>query len=166
MKRKIMILIIIVVLLSVLTVVATTLLKEDYSFVNAQTSEIMNNISTTLENEFLHMIELDDFAVNSTYGIDTEILENYIIKVPIMNIRADEIAIVKVKDIKDVDNIVKKFNERVTTVQKTFENYLDEQYDLAKNPLVINKGKYILMSISEKNEIIENIFNSYFVSND
>lgn len=166
MKRKIMILIIIVVLLSVLTVVATTLLKEDYSFVNVQTSEIMNNISTTLENEFLHMIELDDFAVNSTYGIDTEILENYIIKVPIMNIRADEIAIVKVKDIKDVDNIVKKFNERVTTVQKTFENYLDEQYDLAKNPLVINKGKYILMSISEKNEIIENIFNSYFVSND
>jgi len=164
MKKKIVILVTIVVL-SILILLAMTFLKDDYSFVNVQTSEIMNNITTTLEKDFPPMLELDDLAVIETYGIDVEILENYIIKIPIMNIRADEIAIVKVKDIKNIGNILKKFNERVVTVQKTFENYLDDQYSLAINPLVVTKGKYVLMSISEKNEIIENIFDSYFVLN-
>lgn len=164
MKKKIVILVTIVVL-SILILLAMTFLKDDYSFVNVQTSEIMNNITTTLEKDFPPMLELDDLAVIETYGIDVEILENYIIKIPIMNIRADEIAIVKVKDIKNIGHILKKFNERVVTVQKTFENYLDDQYSLAINPLVVTKGKYVLMSISEKNEIIENIFDSYFALN-
>lgn len=171
MKRKIVILgaivvVVVVVILILIILLTMILFKEDYSFVNVQTSEIMNNISTTLEKDFPPMLELDDLTVNDTYGIDTGTLESYIIKIPIMNIRADEIAIVKVKEIKDIGHVVKKFNERVLDVQKTFEHYLDDQYNIAKNPLVVAKGNYVLMSISEKNETIENIFNSYFVSND
>lgn len=162
-KKKI-ILIVITALLIVVLLCAQMLLKEDYSNVNVEISEIMNTISQTLNKAFPTMIELDDSNLNSTYGIEPETLEEYIIKVPIINIRADEIAIVKVKDIKYVKDIENKFRERANTIQHTFEDYLDEQYVLTKNPLIISKGKYVLMSVSEKNEIIEEIFNSYFVT--
>lgn len=164
MKKTVLILSIAVILLISIILVIKIQFKDEYPQVTIASNEIMSNISQSLKGEFSQTIEIDDTSLNEMYGIDSSKLDNYIIKVPIMNIRADEIAIIKVKEIKDVNYIVNKFKERASIVQNTFNKYLEDQYELAVNNIIVVKGKYVLFSISEKNEQIENIFNSYFAS--
>lgn len=164
MKKKAWIIIVIILIILVLS--AFLLYNRDnYTNVTVKTVDIMNNISESLDDEMYPMVELDEQGVKDKYDIDIERLDDYIIKIPIMNIRTDEIAIVKVKNIRDVEYVKNKFRERVKMVQGTFEDYLQDQYELAKNPLIISKGRYVLMSISERNDDIETIFKSYFIKN-
>lgn len=162
-KRKLIIFAIAIVVILAIFVIYTQL-RDDYSNVTVTTNEIMDNIFQNLkEDNFSQNTELDDSGISETYGIDISKIDNYIIKVPIMNIRADEIAIIKIKEIKDLSYIVNKLKERANVVQNTFNKYLQDQYNLAVDHIIVIKGKYILFSISEDNEQIENIFNSYFV---
>jgi len=166
MKKKILIItIVILVILVIVAIVLNVYSKDDYSNVNINTTDIMNNISTTLGSDMPSMMQLDEEQVMDEYDLDIIKLENYIIKIPVMNIRADEIAIIKVKDINDIEYTKNKLKDRLINIENIFKNYLQDQYDLAKNPLIISRGKYILMSISERNDEIESIFKSYFVNN-
>jgi len=166
MKNKILIItIIILVLLSITAIVVIIFSRDDYTNVNVDTADIMNNISVSLGSDIPPMMQLDEQQVIDEYNIDVLKLESYIIKIPMMNIRADEIAIIKVKDSNDIQYIKDKLKERLIKIENIFEKYLPDQYELAKIPLIISKGKYILMSISEKNDEIENIFKSYFINN-
>jgi hypothetical protein len=139
--------------------------EKDYSNISIEPDDIMNNIMTKLNSDIPSMIQLDEEEVENKYNIDILKIENYSIRVPMMNIRSDEIAIIKVKDIKDIDYVKNKFNERIKAIQDTFEEYLEDQYELAKNPLLVSKGKYVLMSISDKNDDIVKIFDDCFVVN-
>jgi hypothetical protein len=163
MKNKLLIIIAIVIILSV---VLTVYFKSDkYSNINIETKDIMNNILKGLGNDVPPMMQLDDEQVKDEYNIDILKVENYIIKIPMMNIRADEIAIVKVKNMSDVQYIKNKFGERARLVENTFKGYLQDQYELAGKPLIISKGKYILMSISDRNDDIQNIFENCITNN-
>jgi hypothetical protein len=166
MKNKILIIIIVVIMILIIATITLIIYsKQDYSNVTIDTVDIMNNISTSLGSDIPPMMQLDVQQVTDEYNIDILKLESYTIKIPMMNIRADEIAIIKVKNIDDIEYIKGKLKGRLTKIENTFEKYLPDQYELAKSPLIVSKGKYILMSISEKNDEIENIFKSYFTHN-
>lgn len=166
MKKKLLIVIItVLIIITIIAVVFVTYFKDDYSNVNLNTSDIMNDISENLGNDMPPMMLLEDEQVKDTYDIDVLKLDSYVIKIPIMNIRADEIAIIKVKNIKDIEYVKNKLKVRLANIENIFEGYLQDQYELAKNPLIITRGKYILMSISDKNDEIESTFTSYFDDN-
>jgi len=166
MKNKLLIIIIaILIIITIVAVVFTTYFKDDYSNVNLNTSDIMNDISVNLGSDMPPMMLLEDEQLKDTYDIDVSKLDSYVIKIPIMNIRADEIAIIKVKNIKDIEYVKNKLKVRLGNIENTFERYLQDQYELAKNPLIITRGKYILMSISDKNDDIESTFTNYFDNN-
>ena len=163
MKKKFLIIIIaILIILIILVLIYVKYFKNDYPDVTLSTSDIMTDMVTKLGNEVTPMMTLDEQQVKDIYDIDALKLENYVIKIPMMNIRADEIAIIKVKNMKDVEYVKNKFKIRVKNIQNTFEGYLEDQYELAKNSLIISLGKYILMSVSDKNDDIETVFKSYF----
>jgi len=163
MKKRIIIITAILIILIIAILVFITYFKNDYSGVNVDTKDIMNKISVSLGSDIPPMMLLDEQQVIDTYDIDISKVENYVINIPIMNIRADEIAIIKVKNINDVEYIKNKLNDRLLTIQSTFERYLQDQFELSKAPLIIVRGKYILMSISENNDKIETAFESYFI---
>jgi len=147
------------IIITILAVVFVIYFKDDYPNVTLNTSDIMSKIS---ENDVTPMILLDEQQVKDIYGIDVLKLENYVIKIPMMNIRADEIAILKVKNMDDVEYIKNKLKVRIENIQNIFKGYLQDQYELSKNSLIISRGKYILMSVSDKNDDIGTIFKSYF----
>ncbi len=166
MKNKhLKITILITISIIMLATIIIYLKSDNYANVNIETDYIINSITNELGNDMPSMIKLDDEQVINEYKLDISKIADYIIKIPMMNIRADEIAIVKVKDINDVNYIKNKFRERVTIIESTFKGYLQEQYELTKNPLIISKGKYVLLSISDRNDDIQNIFNNCIVNN-
>jgi len=104
------------------------------------------------------MIDLSAAELKAMYGIDANILADYTVKAPLMNVKTNEIGIFKVKNAKDVATVKKGMEKRAADVQKTFEQYLQDQYEIAKNYKIVTEGDYVLFLISESADDLEKAF--------
>lgn len=119
-------------------------------------SELMGKVLSSIK--FNDMTDLDSGTIKDLYGINTEELEEYSVKVPLMNVKATEIAILKVKDEKKVQDIKNGIMNRQKKLEKSWEHYLPDQYDLVKNYTLEVKGKYIIFIIHEDAQKAKEIF--------
>lgn len=108
------------------------------------------------------LIELQSDQVKDFYNLDTEKLEEYSIRIPMMNVKTNEIAILKVKDAKDVPAVESAVKGRAENVKKQFEHYLPDQYENAKNYKLVTKGNYVLLVISDKADELVKVYDTFF----
>ncbi|KMY48679.1 DUF4358 domain-containing protein [Peribacillus loiseleuriae] len=108
------------------------------------------------------LIELQPDEVKEIYNLDPEKLDEYSIRIPLMSVKTNEIAILKVKDAKDVPDVESAVKQRVENVKKQFEHYLPDQYENAKNYKLVTKGNYVLLVISEKADELVKVYDSFF----
>ncbi|MCE5172759.1 DUF4358 domain-containing protein [Paenibacillus profundus] len=108
------------------------------------------------------LIELQADMVKELYHLDLALLEEYTIRIPMMNVKTNEIAILKVKDAKDIPAIETAIKQRASEVQKQFETYLPDQYENAKNYKLVTKGNYVLFVISENADELVKTYDSFF----
>lgn len=104
----------------------------------------------TLEN-FISMFE----------GLDADMIEESTFNIPMM-IQSNEVDIVKVKDSKDVETVKAALEKRLKNVQDSFEHYLPDPYELAKNGKVVVKGNYVMLIIDEDVDKAIEIFEGFF----
>ncbi|MFX3636560.1 MAG: DUF4358 domain-containing protein [Candidatus Pristimantibacillus sp.] len=108
------------------------------------------------------LMTMDADMMKDTYAIDASLLEEYSIRFPMMNVKATEIAVFKVKNSKNIDAVKEGMAKRAAGIQKQFETYLPDQYENAKNYKVVTNGNYVLFIISESASDLEKAFNTYF----
>ncbi|MFF2752454.1 DUF4358 domain-containing protein [Psychrobacillus sp. NPDC058041] len=108
------------------------------------------------------LMELKSDQVKDFYNLDPEKLEEYSIRIPMMNVKTNEIAILKVKDVKDVPAVESAVKERAENVKKQFEHYLPDQYENAKNYKLVTKGNYVLLVISDKADELVKVYDNFF----
>mgnify|MGYP003423233135 FL=1 len=108
------------------------------------------------------MMELTGEQVQEVYNIDPEKLEDYAIRIPMMNVKSNEIAILKVKDTADVPAVEEAVKQRAATVQQQFETYLPDQYENAKNYKLVTKGNYVLFVISDQADELVTEYDRFF----
>lgn len=125
---------------------------------NISTKEVYANVTKDLE--AAKQIPMDGDLFKDNYGIDTSILEDYNVMMPMMIVKARECAIFKVKDVKDIPKVVDGINKRLNTLENTWKQYLPDQYELVKNKKIIQKDKYILFVIDEHADKIVQNFNN------
>ncbi|MWC27896.1 DUF4358 domain-containing protein [Paenibacillus sp. MMS18-CY102] len=126
--------------------------------------EMTTDMLTKVESP--RLIPLEGDMVKDMYHLDPALLDQYSILTPMINLKTDEIAVLKVKDAKDLPTIEAAVKQRAVDIQKTFEHYLPDQYENAKNYKLVTKGNYILFVISdaEPSGKLEAAFNSYFTA--
>ena len=108
------------------------------------------------------MMELTGEQVQEVYNIDPEKLADYAIRIPMMNVKSNEIAILKVKDTADVSAVEEAVKQRAATVQQQFETYLPDQYENAKNYKLVTKGNYVLFVISDQADELVTEYDRFF----
>lgn len=108
------------------------------------------------------MMELTGEQVQEVYNIDPEKLADYAIRIPMMNVKSNEIAILKVKDTADVLAVEEAVKQRAATVQQQFETYLPDQYENAKNYKLVTKGNYVLFVISDQADELVAEYDRFF----
>lgn len=128
--------------------------------VNVKVEEITEKITETLE--YGAMIELDAETLLQFYELDAELLEAYDANIPMMNVTTQEYSVFKVKDAKDMDTVMAAIEKRATAVQKSFEQYLPDQYENAKNYYAEAKGNYAIFVIHENSDAAKEIFQGFF----
>jgi len=110
------------------------------------------------------LMELEADMVGQLYHLDLALLEEYTVRIPMMNVKTNEIAILKVKDVKDVPAVETAVKQRATDVQKQFETYLPDQYENAKNYKLVTKGNYVLFVISEQADELVQTYDTFFAT--
>ena len=123
-------------------------------------NEMVDEMLTKIEQPM--MMELTGEQVQEIYNIDPEKLEDYAIRIPMMNVKSNEIAILKVKDAADVPAVEEAVKERAATVQQQFETYLPDQYENAKNYKIVTKGNYVLFVISDQADELVTEYDRFF----
>jgi len=156
-------------LLLVLTVVLALALsacsnsnKEAAFESNVPPKEMADQILQQIEQPPL--MDMPDDMFQQFYHMDPSILDQYTIRMPLMNVKTNEIAIFKVKEAKDVATVETAVKQRAEEVQKQFETYLQDQYENAKNYKLVIKGNYVLFVISESADDIVKAFDGFFVT--
>ncbi|RIE01152.1 DUF4358 domain-containing protein [Cohnella faecalis] len=108
------------------------------------------------------LIELESDKLKDIYYLDPELLTEFTIRMPLMNVKTNEIAVLKVKNAKDIAAVKKGLEKHAIDVQKQFETYLQDQYENAKNYKIVTKGNYVLFVISESADDLVKAFSDIF----
>lgn len=162
MRKKYLLLVMTIVIGMVITACGNKNNENNTAYEPSMTTKEMTD-SVTAKFEQPALMELPAENVGTLYHLDTALLEEYSILIPMMNIKTNEIAVLKVKDIKDVPAVETAVKQRAADVQKQFETYLPDQYENAKNYKLITKGKYVIFLISEKADDLAQAFENLFV---
>ncbi|WP_253896136.1 DUF4358 domain-containing protein [Solibacillus sp. R5-41] len=108
------------------------------------------------------LMELTAEELTNLYNLDATKLEDFSVRVPMMSVKTNEIAIFKVKDVNDVAEVLAAVKQRAENVMKQFEQYLPDQYENAKNHKIVTKGNYVLFVISEQADKLITVYDRFF----
>lgn len=127
---------------------------------NISVTEINKKIEENVDISEMRPGNMD--KLKKLYNIKEDEVEEFILYTAPTNIKADELAIIKVKKSESIENIEANISKRVKQKGNTFKDYLPEEYYLIENHILSNKDNYIFFVISDKAEDIENAFNESF----
>lgn len=107
---------------------------------------------------------LDAEMMKQMYHLDPAVLEDYAVRTPLLNVRTDEIAILKVKDAADLNAVEAAVRERAADVQRQYESYEKAQYEKAVRYKIVTRGRYVLFVISDRADQLLQTYDSFFAS--
>ncbi|MNO40387.1 hypothetical protein D3C76_305300 [compost metagenome] len=148
------------IVLSVVLSACSSSTNEAVVETNLSAKEMVDEMLAKVEQPSLMEVEAD--MVEQLYHLDPALLEDYSIRMPMMNVKSNEISILRVKDAKDISTVETAVKERASDIQKQFEQYLPDQYENAQNYKLVKEGNYILFVISESADQLVTEFDTLF----
>jgi hypothetical protein len=113
--------------------------------------------------EMPRLVTVEGERIKDVYGIDAgSLLSDAVFMQAMMNTKATELVIVKLKSDKNYDAVAEALETRAASIQKTFETYLQDQYEDAQNYKIVRSGSYVMLSISHDQDKVVEIFNDFF----
>lgn len=105
------------------------------------------------------MQEGDDAVVRRLYGLDPTEFEGSWLLWPLSNMDAEEVFLVKLKDVSGQQAVKDAIEARIATQKKSFDGYGVRQFDLLENHCVVEvRGNYVLFAVGENAESIRSAF--------
>ncbi|PAB61090.1 DUF4358 domain-containing protein [Anaeromicrobium sediminis] len=134
----------------------------------------MKDIMTNIENESqivsglteldLKKADLNDYEkqIIESLDLNTDDIEEGIMKFPMINLQADSVILLKAKDSSKLPELKVSLEKYVENQIKAFENYLPQNLDVVKNHILKEKGNYIILIVSHEADKIELAFDNSF----
>lgn len=133
--------------------------KSDVSM-SALAEEIMGQITFAMTMP-IDMTDADASAyITESTGLTGDMVSDSAIHVNMM-ITADNLWLAEAKDMDGVEAVKAAFEKQLETVTKSFEQYLPEPLEMAKNGKVVTRGRYVMLIISEDNDKAIELFESH-----
>lgn len=128
-------------------------------------SEAADKLSAVEVGEYMKQaVSLDDMnpgdlaRLLKLYPIEEQMVEDFVLFTAASNVKADELAIIKVKDRNDVDRALESIRQRVEAQAAKFRDYRPEEHNLIEKHVLQAKGRLILFAVSEEAERMEEAF--------
>lgn len=92
------------------------------------------------------------------FGLSPDLFSDYQIFIPAMMVSATEYALFTLVDEGNMDTLMGGIQTRLDALDNTWSQYLPDQYELVKNPLIVTQGSNVLFYIGEHGDYYENAF--------
>ena len=123
----------------------------------ADPQEVAQAVTDVIDMENMQLA--DNQMVKRFYGLDPADYEGCVLYYPNTNMMAEEVLIVKLKDISQQQTVSDAIEARLQTQKNTFEGYGVEQFDLLTNHAVVElRGHYVLFVVSDHAEAARKAF--------
>lgn len=106
-----------------------------------------------------NMQEAESQMVKRLYGLDPVQFEGCILYYPLTNMDAEELLLIKLKDVSQQEAIRSAVEARLQTQKNTFDGYGVDQMDLLTNYCVVDvRENYALFVVSKTSEAAQSAF--------
>jgi hypothetical protein len=95
-----------------------------------------------------NMQQADSQMIRRLYGLDPTDYEDILLYCPTTNMGAEELLLVKLKDISQQDTVTAAIEKRVATQMASFDGYGVDQYDMLEKSVTEVQGNYILLVVA------------------
>ena len=114
---------------------------------NADPADVVQEVTAVLD--MSSMLEGDNQMIKRFYGIDPSAFEACYFYYPNTNMMAEELLIIKLKDVSQQDAVRQAVEQRIETQKTTFEGYGVEQFALLSDHAVVEiRGNYVLFVVN------------------
>ena len=124
---------------------------------NADLKDVKKVVEKTVKDDDT-VLDGDNVMVKRLYGIDPADYDGIMLKYPSTNMNVNEVFLVKLKDVKQQDQILEAVEKRLETQKNNFENYGTNQYSILKKSVTDVQGNYIMFVVNEKTDPIVKAF--------
>lgn len=108
--------------------------------------------------------QVDDTMLKEIFYIDPADAASYAGQFAQVNVSSANVIIVEAKDSSKVETIQAALEKRQKDVMTSFEMYLEDQYEIAKNAKIVTKGNYVALLMVAEADKAEEMFNAAFES--
>lgn len=153
MKKKIGI--ICIIILIILIGLAIMVIKEKDKNIEINIEDLASKIAET--NAFEDKLEkVDSEMIMENYNFSYDEIEK-LVSYQGSGASSEEIVILQVKDKSKLDSVKEKINARLQERKEAFESYLPKEVGKIENNILIVKGNYVILCISNDNKQVNNI---------
>ncbi|WP_213578770.1 DUF4358 domain-containing protein [Paenibacillus lautus] len=108
------------------------------------------------------MKQQDLNKLQKLYNIDADSVDDFILYTSTSNVKADELAVIKLKDERKAESVKDKIEQRIETQKMKFKDYRPDEYYLVEHHVLKTKGKYVFLAVSNEADSMERAFDSLF----
>ncbi|KGM96897.1 hypothetical protein Z968_05235 [Clostridium novyi A str. 4552] len=127
---------------------------------DVSTKDIGEKISQSTD--LSKMKQGDNSKLEKLYKIKPGEVEEFVLYTAPSNIKADEIAVIKVKGSSKIEDVKGKIEKRIKKQTASFKDYLPEEYALMEKHVLKEKGNYIIFVVSKDVDKIEKAIDESF----
>ena len=136
---------------------------------NDNGNTVMGTLEDTIENVYNDVMngadnwlgKMDENTMKTAYDMDFSYFDEYYGRIPQKNTHATSVIGVKVKDGKKAEARAELMKYQAA-MEKNFERYLPDQYDMVKDYRIIENGDYMVLVIADNADDIETAFGDAF----
>ncbi|MBB6732366.1 DUF4358 domain-containing protein [Cohnella zeiphila] len=108
--------------------------------------------------DFSEMQQGDAEKLRKIYHIEAGDVADFILYTAVSNVKADELAVIKVKDSSDTERVVNQIQQRIEAQTVKFQDYRPEQYYLIEKHVLKSKGPFVFFAVSKDADRMERAF--------
>lgn len=147
--------IICIIILIILIGLAIMVIKEKDKNIEINIEDLASKIAET--NAFEDKLEkVDSEMIMENYNFSSDEIEK-LVSYQGSGASSEEIVILQVKDKSKLDSVKEKINTRLQERKEAFESYLPKEVGKIENNILIVKGNYVILCISNDNKQVNNI---------
>ncbi|WP_433939985.1 DUF4358 domain-containing protein [Paenibacillus lautus] len=134
--------------------------KDDKIPEQLSATQIGNGIEQVVSLQEMKKGDLD--KLHKLYKMDPGSVDDFILYTSTSNVKAEELAVIKLKDESQAESVKDKIEQRIETQKVKFKDYRPDEYDLVEHHVLKTKGKYVFLAVSKEADSMERAFDSFF----
>ncbi|NGP57411.1 DUF4358 domain-containing protein [Paenibacillus thiaminolyticus] len=102
----------------------------------------------------------DRKKLHKLYHIEADEVEDFMLYTAASNVKADELAIIKVKDADQAERLKQNILQRIDAQTVKFKDYRPDEYFLIEKHVLKTKGRFVFFAVSKEAAKMEAAFDS------